>query len=1024
MQLSQPFIRLPLTVDADRLRSEIEQFGPQDWRDHPQGHPGNTALPLVARHGQAQDDGVAGPMAATPHLARCPYVKQVLAALGVPLGRTRLMRLAAGAEATPHVDTNYYWAQRTRVHIPIVTSPGVRFLCGDAETHMGPGEIWIFDTWRAHNVLNSSGAQRVHLVADTVGSSTFWAMARDAGANASAIPYVPGLDPPLALESINFSIVMSPYELDAIWAGWLADAKGANAASTAIAVIDADVRQVRLDWRATWAVHGEAPSGWPTFVALIRTLQVIATRHLGAVKLANRQDLARLIQISLIPSLHSPHLAGDGNGSGNVPDLGQEPVKTISTAGKQTTTATPPRRSGKPGITRPLIILCAPRSGSTLLFERLASCSPDWFTVGNESHRQIEGIAVLNPQLRGFDSNVLNASDATPEVIADLRARFLSGLRDRDGRPAPFGKDQLRLLEKTPKNALRVPFLRSVFPDARFLYLWREPEESLASLIEGWQSGQFLTYADLPDWPGPKWSYLLVPGWRDLAGRPLPEIVAAQWRITQERLLGDMADIAPEAIRALNFAEFLANPERSLRAICEFAGVDFDRVPPSDLPLSMHTLTPPAPDKWRLHEDELVPLLPSLLPVADRSRQFVATRNLFVAPEFQPRSSQDGVPTQASMSSQSAMAPAPPAALPTPESDPAKFASVNTDNLPEILRQLNISLLVTNYQGGNLIGIRADGASIDLDFTHFAKPMGLTVNRDRLLLGTETGIREFRNIPSVAERLDPPGRHDGVFVYRKHHVTGNINIHEMALGADNECWFVNTRFSCLCTIDVDSSFRPRWRPGFITGLSPEDRCHLNGLAMVDGKPRWLTALGATDGAQGWRANTKDGGVVIDYATREVIVRGLSMPHSPRWYRNKFWILESGRGTLATIELATGKVTTVARLPGFTRGLDFVGPLAFVGLSQLRETNPLTDIPLTEDNADRMSGVWVVNIENGETIAILKFGDAVQELFAVQAVPNVLFPEILDEDNELVQTIYALPDDAFKDIRFQAPKSGT
>ena len=194
--------------------------------------------------------------------------------------------------------------------------------------------------------------------------------------------------------------------------------------------------------------------------------------------------------------------------------------------------------------------------------------------------------------------------------------------------------------------------------------------------------------------------------------------------------------------------------------------------------------------------------------------------------------------------------------------------------------------------------------------------------------------------------------------------------------------------------------------------------------MVNGQPRWLTALGETDDARGWRANTKDGGVVIDYATRDVIVRGLSMPHSPRWYRNQLWILESGRGSLATIDLASGKVTTVARLPGFTRGLDFVGPLAFVGLSQLRDTNPLTDIPIADQNIDRMSGIWVVNIETGQTIAILKFGNAVQELFAVQAIPGVLFPEILDEDEELLQTVFALPDEAYKDFRFKEPSSVT
>ena len=1026
MQLSQPFIRLPLVADADRLRAEIAQFGSDDWRPHPQGNPGNSALPFLARRGQPGDDGVAGPMAPTPHLARCPYLKQVLAALGAPLGRARLMRLEAGAEATSHVDTNYYWSQRVRVHIPIVTAPGVRFLCGDAETHMGPGEVWIFDTWRPHNVLNASGSERIHLVADTVGSSAFWAMARDAAANPKVIPYVEGSDPQLALEAVNFPVVMSPYEFAAMWGNWVADAKAAHASSAAIAALDSEVRQVQQDWRANWAAHADAPAGWPVCANLIRTLQAIATRHLGAIKLANQQDLARLIQTALIPALHSPNLAGAVSPSTSVPDLGQEPATALKSE-KTQAMAIASGASAKPSIARPLIILCAPRSGSTLLFEQLSACSPDWFTVGNESHTQIEGIAALKPENRGFDSNVLGASDATREIAADLHARFLAAARDREGRRAAPGNANVRLLEKTPKNALRIPFLRSIFPDARFLYLWREPDESLSSLIEGWQSGQFQTYPDLPDWPGPTWSYLLVPGWRKLAGQSLPEIVAAQWRITQERLLADMAGIPPDAIRALNYADFLASPAQSLRAICDFAGVAFDRAPPAVMPHSLHTLSPPAPDKWRRHEDALAPLLTALAPVAQQARQFAASHNLPVtAPsmDIESSSKEGAVAPQPDATNGSPTAAGPVADVPASASLEAQRESVYTNNLPDILRHLKISLLVTNYQGGNLISVRADGPGINTHYAQFPKPMGLAVNGDRMLLGTETGVREFRNIPSVAARLVPPGRHDGVYVYRKHHVTGNINIHEMAIGADNECWFVNTRFSCLCTLDAESSFKPRWRPAFISALSPEDRCHLNGLAMMNGRPKWLTALGETDDAAGWRKNTKDGGVVIDYATREVIVRGLSMPHSPRWYRNQFWILESGRGSLATIDLATGKVTTVARLPGFTRGLDFVGPLAFVGLSQLRETNPLTDIPITDENVDRMSGVWVVNIETGETIAILKFGDAVQEIFAVQAIPGVQYPEIVDEDAELLQTVYAVPDEAYKDIRVSAPPAGT
>jgi uncharacterized protein (TIGR03032 family) len=255
-------------------------------------------------------------------------------------------------------------------------------------------------------------------------------------------------------------------------------------------------------------------------------------------------------------------------------------------------------------------------------------------------------------------------------------------------------------------------------------------------------------------------------------------------------------------------------------------------------------------------------------------------------------------------------------------------------------------------------------------------------------------------------------------VFRNHHVTANIDIHEMAF-ADAECWYVNTLFSCLCTLDHDHSFVPRWRPRFITGLAPEDRCHLNGVAIVDGRPKFLTALAATDTPQGWRANKKDGGILLEYASREPIVSGLSMPHSPRWHHGRLWLLESGRGSLATVDLASGKIETVARVPGFTRGLDFIGPLAFIGLSQLRETNAFTDIPITDDNSERLSGVWVVNIDTGRTVAFLKFSRTVQEIFAVQTLRGALFPGVVDEDDALLKTTYVLPDAALKEIRLTA-----
>jgi uncharacterized protein (TIGR03032 family) len=287
------------------------------------------------------------------------------------------------------------------------------------------------------------------------------------------------------------------------------------------------------------------------------------------------------------------------------------------------------------------------------------------------------------------------------------------------------------------------------------------------------------------------------------------------------------------------------------------------------------------------------------------------------------------------------------------------------------------------------------------------------------MLGALMEIVEFRNMPDVAKRLHDPPRHDAVYMARRGHITGAIDIHEMAWDADGAIWFVNTAFSCLCTLDTKSSFVPRWRPKFVSHYAPEDRCHLNGLAMRNGIPRYVTALGETNTREGWRANKRDGGLIIDVTTNRVVTRGLSMPHSPRWYDNRLWVLESGRGALCTVDPKTGERHDIARVPGFCRGIDFIGPVAFIGLSQLRGTTPFTDIPITDDNAERQSGVWAVHIGTGKTIAFLKFTGGVQEIFAVQSVQGVLFPEIVHE-GELLGSSYALPDKALKEVGFSPP----
>jgi uncharacterized protein (TIGR03032 family) len=360
-----------------------------------------------------------------------------------------------------------------------------------------------------------------------------------------------------------------------------------------------------------------------------------------------------------------------------------------------------------------------------------------------------------------------------------------------------------------------------------------------------------------------------------------------------------------------------------------------------------------------------------------------------------------------------------------PEAPSSPLRSLHSASFPSLLDQLSASILVSTYQAGKLVALRSNNGVLNTHFRGFKKPMGLAVHGDRLAVGTALEIWEYHNLPAVARRLKPEDKHDACFLPRLGHTTGDIQIHEMAWGKappdplgrrigneEPELWFVNTRFSCLCTRDRVHSFVPRWHPSFITALAPEDRCHLNGMCLVDGRPAFVTALGETDTPAGWRTNKKNGGVLIEVETGRILLRGLSMPHSPRWHNGKLWVLESGTGGVGYVNPRTLSYVRIAELPGFTRGLDFVGNLAFVGLSQVRESAVFSGIPIAERPLEeRCCGVWVVDVNTGATVAHVKFEDAVQEIFAVQVLPGVRFPDLVNDNTALIADSFVLPNEA-------------
>lgn len=341
-------------------------------------------------------------------------------------------------------------------------------------------------------------------------------------------------------------------------------------------------------------------------------------------------------------------------------------------------------------------------------------------------------------------------------------------------------------------------------------------------------------------------------------------------------------------------------------------------------------------------------------------------------------------------------------------SQASPFRSVHSPGFAPLLEKLGITLLVTTYQAGKVMAVRALEGRVSTLLRTFERPMGLAVRHPwQLAVGTRHQVWFFRNAADIAAQIPPPGKHDACFLPRYSYVTGDIRSHEMAWVAE-ELWIVNTFFSCLCTLHADYSFIPRWHPPFLTGPVPGDHCHLNGLAVAEGKARYVTALGETTEPEGWRKTRTEGGILMDVSTGSVVARGISMPHSPRLHEGRVWLLESGAGTLQVVDPTNGQRTTVVALPGFTRGLAFHDAYAFIGLSKIRETSTFGSLPIAATGRELKCGVWVIDLRTGRVAEFMQFEAGVEEIFAVEVLRGFRFPELVGFSQETVQGAFVVP----------------
>jgi uncharacterized protein (TIGR03032 family) len=337
------------------------------------------------------------------------------------------------------------------------------------------------------------------------------------------------------------------------------------------------------------------------------------------------------------------------------------------------------------------------------------------------------------------------------------------------------------------------------------------------------------------------------------------------------------------------------------------------------------------------------------------------------------------------------------------------FAAKYSPQVPELLNKLNCSIALSTYQAGKIVLIspNPDNERLTTLPRTFRKPMGMAVKGDFMVISIKDEVIVFQNSRELAEHYpNKQNTYDSLWLPRITYYTGMVDMHDIDFG-DDGIYAVNTSFSCICKLDGNYNFTPVWQPYFIKELMPGDLCHLNGMVILNGKPKYVTALGATNAPKAWKDNIVNGGILMDVEKNEIILNNLSMPHSPKMYNKELYLLMSASGEFIKVDLKNKSYTTIKKFDGFCRGLSFHGDFAFIGFSKLRK-NSSTFAKLSFSDKANFSGIKIIHMPTNAEVGEIIYENSVDEIYEVLVLENMIRPNILNTQDEIHKYSLATP----------------